>query len=854
MTNYLTSSQLETLRTRPHNTKLWLSIYQPKVMLAGQATNGVGGVLTRNSRVITVFNITEGSFANIQCGMTMYVGTAPGLADKGRIRVKYFSVANSTITIAENSAIQFAENDYLTVVGFYEINAMFPRIVSDSSGTMTWYKDYDIGYFSSGTVQTIETSDPSYVIVTSDPNRYFGSFINMGSHYAGFIEDDGDCDIYYTATGTYDIYAYGRPVGTTYHWIFEGGNPATSTDFTPGFVKYNTPGHYTTTLTVSGSVTSDVSYRHISIYNRPEKGTNVPILNWALESLSGAKDSGGYSAKVKILQSVPETIIRDGALVVIFADDWYGYQKVSLGGNQPNRESIVFVGYIQDGSIYYNYRDKYIEFTIVSPTQIMQDAEGFAVSITDCPMDMPDPLTLFLSDPGTYVSPWAFVQFLDLRRAIYHYFKWHSTVMLCCDVSFNAADHFLTGVDFDRSSLYDAVNTLLSSAIIGRLVSDRQGKLWMEREPFADPYFYSFNPLVINKQDWMETPNIEEQSTEQISYLEIGGVAYACVSGSAVPLLAAAPGTTPGYRGSVERIQGLALYNQDELNWIGGMLYNYRNVRYPNITIPLAGNYRSIDIAPQSKYVIDIPASDTVRNKRIQNSSFVKSVSFIYDPEQETFLTNPVFGQLPTKLYADTLVEETPWQTETGSYGGNPTGTPIPTGTVPPIIIPPTPPPPVIPPVIPPPVVPPGEGGTIDWVGAPTTAVDVLGSGTSIYPNLLYNETCKCTTTIVCPVDGTLDLYAILAPGTHNNDPGHMNVWFYIYHGSQGGSDTKVISFEDGVDFLADDEVVYFLIGSQTCLAGDYLTCWTQAYRKQDDTFTYTVPFRAFAGHYTAYV
>ena len=48
--------------------------------------------------------------------------------------------------------------------------------------------------------------------------------------------------------------------------------------------------------------------------------------------------------------------VKDGALVVIFADDYYGATKQSIG-NVPNRGSIVFVGYIIDGSISVNYRN-----------------------------------------------------------------------------------------------------------------------------------------------------------------------------------------------------------------------------------------------------------------------------------------------------------------------------------------------------------------------------------------------------------------------------------------------------------------------------------------------------------------
>ena len=135
---------------------------------------------------------------------------------------------------------------------------MFPRItldrVSPNPDETTWYKDYDITY--------------------TNQNDILGSFVCMGSHYAGFL-DAGACYVYYSASGTYNL------VGDSlsYDWWFEGATVTGSSSHTPGFITYDTPGHYTTRLTVTTSTGSyDLGYRHISIYDRPENGTNNPML------------------------------------------------------------------------------------------------------------------------------------------------------------------------------------------------------------------------------------------------------------------------------------------------------------------------------------------------------------------------------------------------------------------------------------------------------------------------------------------------------------------------------------------------------------------------------------------------
>jgi hypothetical protein len=102
-----------------------------------------------------------------------------------------------------------------------------------------------------------------------------------------------------------------------------------------------------------------------------------PILKWELLDLAGNRDAGGYTAH-RVRDLAYENIIRDGALVIIHAEDWYTKDtKQSIGGNALNRSSIFFSGYIMNGTIQYNYQDGYVEFEVGSPTEIMKSMEGF---------------------------------------------------------------------------------------------------------------------------------------------------------------------------------------------------------------------------------------------------------------------------------------------------------------------------------------------------------------------------------------------------------------------------------------------------------------------------------------------
>jgi len=593
-------SQLSLLRTRPHSTKLWLSIYQPSTVLACQVNDAA---IAKGEIEIPYDNVTQGSYTNVRSGMTMRVGTTPGGREKGTIRVR--SASSSIIKVAENSHINWADNDYLTIENFFEIYAVFHRIIQDPTDeTKTiWYMDYDIPY--------------------TNQNDVLGTFICMGGHYAGFK----DAQVYYTASGTYNVMGE----SLLYFWNFEGGTPSSSTSHTPGFVTYNTPGHYTTTLVVSGtsSGASDISYRHISIYDRPNSGNNLPILQWEVNDIYGNREQGGYTASIRVYQILPEAVLREGSLIVIFADDWYGGTKTSIGGNTPNRDSIVFAGYVLNNTIRYNYRDSYMEFEVGSPTEVMKRTEGPAIFVQDH------------HDPGSapenpdFPSSWVAVKNMNLRRAIYHYFRWHSTVLSCCDFELLGTDRPLQYFDADRTSVFSAVDTLLRGAFVGKLCCDRQGKLWAERDIYIEPGIAQTS-FTIQKSDWMEEPSIEEGVRDPVSYVEVGGVAYTGSTGTFTALMSVAPGTTPSYRGSLLQIQGLALISQDELNRISGNIWANRNAKYPRVEMRMAGNYRNYDIAPQEKIPLWIQPSDTVRGIVFDPKYFfIEGIRWTYDSQNE---------------------------------------------------------------------------------------------------------------------------------------------------------------------------------------------------------------------------
>jgi hypothetical protein len=604
----LSASALELLRTRPQKTTLYMSIFQPRVVFQAQ----INGSLARGARTIPFDNITSGAVAAVEVGMTLWVGSTAGAKDIGKIRIK--SKAASQFEVSENSNIAWADNLYITAIRYFELWPIFPRIIHNPADDedVIFYKDYDLAY--------------------TNQNSILGTFPCAGNHQALFAGEQ----VYYSATGSFN------PLGDTlsYEWAFEGGTATGSASETPGFVTYPTPGHYVTRLMVSGSSGSnDTTYRYVSVYNRPGAGSSPPISRWEVSSLGGSRDEGGYTASFRIHDTVS---VDENSVVVLFSEDFYGSTKQSLGGNSPNNEKIFFVGYVLQNSIRKNYQHSYTEFSVGSLTEVMKTALSFSVSVE------------------SKASPAYWFELLDMdcRRAIYHYLKWHTTALSISDFQFLGTDYKIQFFDADRTSMYDAIDNLMRNTLLGKVVSDRQGKVWMEVDAraYSNPTGSFTSVMEVTKRDWMNEPNIERAFSDRLSYYEAGGIHYSGVStGTFSALLACAPGSAPSFRGSIEMPDGLAIGGQPHLNSLVGNIYANVNSRLPRVAMEMAINTTNLDIAPQETVQMTLLAGDTVANIPVNGLYLPNSIDWRYSSRNQILSPNIDFVNLVSGPAGETI-------------------------------------------------------------------------------------------------------------------------------------------------------------------------------------------------------
>lgn len=595
------ATQLDLLRSKRHRTKMYLGVYQPETVLKAQV-NDAGAA--QGDYEITFDNVTEGDANLIIAGMTMYVGLNEGGKGLGRIRVR--SIAGSVITVAENDHIQWVDDAYIWVVRFWEPWAVYPRIVLDGDNVPTFYKDYDITY--------------------SDQNLNMSPVVNMGPHLAAFRET-GTIHLDYSSSGSFGP---SDSALSSYEWWFEGGDPTGSTDAHPADISYAVPGHYTTHLKITDAAGKDsTGYRHVQVYDRPGEGNAVPIRNFGLAAIEGNRDQGGWSSRFWIREEADFDKIVDGALVVLFTDDWYDGQKISMGGNAFDRPWVLFVGYIEGESIRYNSYTSRLDFRVTSVTNLSDLKNTFSATLE------------------TKIGPsdWYEMYDLTMDKGIIHFLRWQTTLLNIADFARTGYDADVQYIDFSRGSIYGEVSGLLESAREGKFVSDRQGKMWSELEVnyvITGSRSQTKYPdiLDLEREDWHGEFMLEREYLERSSYIEAGGIAYSGqVTGSFEPYIGGAPGDAPAYAGGVQRRTGLILESQIDVNEFAGLALADINADYPLISFSLIGDYRFIDIAPQEFIRCTITESDTFRDILWDKKRVIpKEMTIRYDARNETLL------------------------------------------------------------------------------------------------------------------------------------------------------------------------------------------------------------------------
>ena len=657
------------LRQHPHYGQFYLAVRNPRCVFYATVNDAT---IDRGAMVITYTGASPSDgWQSVHSGMTLFVGSMPGMFDKGRVRVK--AATSTTITVAENQHIEWADGDFLYVANVFEPWVINPRIEFDDPDSPTdivIYEDYDVAY--------------------TDQNENFDPIPIMGPPAVGFLSG-GTCTFAFDGSQSYGL--AGATIAS-YAWTFPSGTPSSSAAATPGNVSWAAAGSYNITLAVTDT-NGKTAYGHrwVRVFDGPSPyDGEAPYTQFEVNHLGGSYDEGTWRAGFTVRDQygrLSSIYFLDNAQVVLFVD---ASGNLPLGNWHSGRNNILYVGWVIGETI---RRDP-----------VTNDVSFETVGICGR-MSLMGEFDHFLMVPEAGGSPTKWYEIADipnLDTLLAAHLRWRSTVLLLTDVFLPCTakptgyagapwDYYVARQDFSQGDLYSQCQQFMDAAG-GRMASDKWGAVWVRIDPCLYPTADRAgiaSMFTLTDPDWKGEMNFERRVLDEVSRIDLAGVAYAGggdPENNVTPLLSLAPGTTPRPEGAMERMDGMILDSQDHANQLSGDILAWKNSEYPKISVPLAGMYTFLDITPPEYVNWTLDAAATKRQIAWLNAKFLpRNVALqivgpqgyadvLVDLEKETDGPDGVAGVYPPTA-------------PTGP--GGPTGPTGPAGPTPPPA-PPTPP------------------------------------------------------------------------------------------------------------------------------------------------------------------
>jgi hypothetical protein len=383
--------------------------------------------------------------------------------------------------------------------------------------------------------------------------------------------------------------------------------------------------------------------------------------------------------------------VCDGAFVILFAEDWYGGEKISMGP-LPGCENIITFGWIAGETIEWDVEGGSVDFRI----------DGLGKWLRQMPA-----IPFTLKYKSASASKWSEMTDMDTLRILYHICHERSTLTMITDVTLPDDARISPDITIGQSSLWQQLEDV-AGRIFARPACDRYGRLFVEVDPQATPEADRDFPTVmtITQQDIVERLTWDRRTQATTSMLDMSGKTLGS-NNKVVNYYSKATGHDDLREGARETVDNILTDDQAQLNEICGLVMGWRNNPWNTLPINLAQNNRFIDIAPRQYLEITAEAADSPRELEFSGRVIPRSVELVWNMED---------GTLTTQLECE--AESFPMLAIDGDAPPEPV----------------TPPPPPIPPT-PPPTPPPVPGAL------PPNAI-VLLQGIGIY----YTENLDTTT------------------------------------------------------------------------------------------------------------
>ncbi len=627
MARVITSDELNLLRSDGQWSKLYLAIFKPNTIY----TAHLGTPPVSNDLVYQIaFTSGSGTLGDVKANMSLLVGTSAGADDlgKGMCRLRKAPISG-TFYIGLVSGVRWdtAGTIYLTVVDDFDLHA---KHAIDSGGTLLM--DVDTAY--------------------SNQHSAFNPVPVLGSHAVAWL-DESTVDVEFDASESWVI---GSSI-SGYAWTAPGASASSGMSTATPTITYDTPGCYSVYCTVTAAnAKTTTSVRHVFVYDRAD---NPPATVFQLSQCIGDHDTGGWMFDMTMEAEASLSEIRDRALVVLFAEDWYGIPptqtKQSIGPLE-NRENIVCVGRIMGESIRWDRETGQVHFTVQGPHYWLNKIQAF-------PID--------LSFAGI-ADVWSEMPYLTVDRALFHILYWHSTAIETMD--FYPTNDTLYTVDAKSiaTKIWGQLNDIAVSKLMAFPGVDRLGRLFIEIDPNMAADDARDFPVVMDltSDDWQESVEFQRDIVKDCSLISLNAE-QTDAGGNALTRYSYSPGRVPFPYGEPEMPNKMLCSSQADSNHKAGRIMGWRLNEYPDVPVNFAMNNRMIDIVPRQFCGFTVSEENSPRGVAFDIHLIPRRVSLFHDGdsgfehvevefEGETFEMLSTDGDIPGVDLADIATPSLP--------------------------------------------------------------------------------------------------------------------------------------------------------------------------------------------------
>lgn len=556
----------------------------------------INQVFTTTDGIIElVYDTATGDYADVIPGMTVWIGSSAGHYDYGIVRARKDWTAD-TAFISETSDIEWAEDLHITVVDEMGIWAKHIYIDPDDG---TVFMDRDVEY-------TDEHVD-------FEPVPILGSDVVVDTRTYPVVVNFPDVADSWVFDSTISSYLCTASAGVVTN--------ETTSNPTLTISSYPANGRIRVAVTVTAANgKSYTGYRYVYVYDT----THQPFTKFSISECGGSFEDGGWSFSVTISGDVERANVRDRCPIILFARNYYGGTKQSLG-QLSGRENIRVAGWVDGETINYDPIAGSVSFTVKGANFWLDKITGF-----------PQGVMMAKHEP----SAWTDMTALTVDRALFHLLHHRSTITSVCDLRLTGDTRYASELTSASATLWSQIKEVAASSIFALPGVDQYGRLFVfvhpQFVPEADRDWATIQTFTTD--DWYGKITIKRSVVPQISMLSLSGVAVNA-TGKPTAYFSLANGHVFKRYGSVEVIEKILLSDQTQSNELCGLAMGYKNSQYPDVEISLIQNNTMFTMFPAQFVHLDLAEEDTPRGVTFSRNFIIKNVSYEWDNENRCFLT-----------------------------------------------------------------------------------------------------------------------------------------------------------------------------------------------------------------------